>query len=124
MSSARTNAATQFLIQVASGEPRRAAEAHLAPNFKHHNPFFGAGADTLIDAMEENAKRFPDMTLSVERSIEEGNYVAVHSRIKPAPDHETLAACHIFRFESDRIAELWDIVQAEPNDSPNADGMF
>jgi hypothetical protein len=31
---------------------------------------------------------------------------------------------HIFRFQNDLIAELWDIGQAVPENSPNQFGMF
>jgi predicted SnoaL-like aldol condensation-catalyzing enzyme len=34
------------------------------------------------------------------------------------------ALAHIFRFENGRIAELWDIAQPAPSDSPNQNGMF
>jgi len=34
------------------------------------------------------------------------------------------AVVHIFRFEDDRIVELWDLGQAIPQDSPNRHGMF
>jgi len=31
---------------------------------------------------------------------------------------------HIFRFEGERIAELWDLGQPVPDGSPNEDGML
>ena len=31
---------------------------------------------------------------------------------------------HIFRFDGDRVVELWDVSQAAPEDSPNRRGMF
>ncbi len=34
------------------------------------------------------------------------------------------ALVHIFRFKEDRVAELWDIAQPVPADSPNEHGMF
>ena len=50
--------------------------------------------------------------------------VAVHSRVWHAPDDRGAALVHLFRFEGDRIAELWDIGQRVPTESPNANGMF
>ena len=35
-----------------------------------------------------------------------------------------MAGMELFRFEGDRIAELWDIVQPVPAESVNAVGMF
>ena len=40
------------------------------------------------------------------------------------PDDNGAALVHLFRFEGDRIAELWDIGQAVPEQSVNANGMF
>lgn len=34
------------------------------------------------------------------------------------------AVVHIFRFDDDRIVELWDIGQAVPEASVNENGMF
>jgi len=31
---------------------------------------------------------------------------------------------YLFRFENGRIAELWDVAQEIPADSPNANGPF
>jgi hypothetical protein len=31
---------------------------------------------------------------------------------------------HLFRFEGDRIAELWDVAQPVPAEILNADGVF
>ena len=35
-----------------------------------------------------------------------------------------IAVVHIFRFEQDRVAELWDLGQPIAADSPNENGMF
>jgi predicted SnoaL-like aldol condensation-catalyzing enzyme len=40
------------------------------------------------------------------------------------PGESGVAVVHIFRFQGDRIAELWDIGQPVPQDSPNQAGMF
>ncbi|HEY8144743.1 MAG TPA: hypothetical protein VIG06_18825 [Kofleriaceae bacterium] len=31
---------------------------------------------------------------------------------------------HIFRFEGDKVIELWDLAQEVPAESPNKSGMF
>ena len=51
-------------------------------------------------------------------------FVAVHSRVQHKPDDAPVATVHIFRFEAGRIAELWDLGQEAPADSPNQAGMF
>jgi predicted SnoaL-like aldol condensation-catalyzing enzyme len=50
--------------------------------------------------------------------------MATWSHVRQNPDDPGAALVHIFRFEGDRIVELWDIAQAIPADSPNKNGMF
>jgi predicted SnoaL-like aldol condensation-catalyzing enzyme len=50
--------------------------------------------------------------------------VIEHSHVKPKPGDAGVAVVHIFRFEGDRIAELWDVGQPVPAENPNSDGMF
>jgi predicted SnoaL-like aldol condensation-catalyzing enzyme len=40
------------------------------------------------------------------------------------PGDSGVATIHIFRFEGDRIVELWDVGQAVPENSLNDNGMF
>src|SRR6266571_5459493 len=68
-------------------------------------------AESLKAGMAEAAGKFPDTTLEVQHVLETDDLVAVHSRVQHALDTPAIAVVHIFRFEGDRIAELWDIGQ-------------
>lgn len=116
--------AVSFLKLVAAGKVREAYQSHIGPGFCHHNPFFPGDADSLMLAMEENAAKNPHKILVVKRAIEEGEIVAVHSHVKQNPEDLGGAVVHIFRFQDDRIVELWDIGQSIPENSPNNNGMF
>ncbi|MGM0852830.1 MAG: nuclear transport factor 2 family protein [Bacillota bacterium] len=116
--------AVSFLELVASGNVREAYESHVGPDFRHHNPYFPGDADSLMSAMEENAAGNPDKILEVKRAIQEGDTVAVHSHVRQNPADLGGAVVHIFRFQDDRIVELWDVGQAIPEDSPNENGVF
>jgi predicted SnoaL-like aldol condensation-catalyzing enzyme len=74
--------------------------------------------------MEENAVKNPNKLLEVKHVLEDGNLVAVHSHIRQSPEDLGGAVVHIFRFQDDRIAELWDLGQPIPKDSLNENGMF
>jgi predicted SnoaL-like aldol condensation-catalyzing enzyme len=78
----------------------------------------------LLDAIDAASKAAPDGTLEVKRIVAGDDTVAVHSHVRQRPDEPGVSVVHMFRFEGDRIAELWDIVQPIPPDSPNSDGMF
>lgn len=116
--------AIAFLRLVASGEVWEAYRKHVAQNFRHHDPFFAGDAQSLMAAMEENAANAPNKVLEIQRALEDGNLVAVHSWVRQTPEDRGGAVVHIFRFEGDRIVELWDIGQAVPESSPNEHGMF
>jgi predicted SnoaL-like aldol condensation-catalyzing enzyme len=116
--------AISFMQLVAAGKIREAYDRHVDANFRHHNAFFGGDRESLLRAMEDNAARNPDKVLDVKHTLEDGNYVAVHSHIRQNAQDRGGAAVHIFRFENGRIAELWDVGQAIPENSPNEFGMF
>ena len=120
----KKDAAVSFLRQAASGRVREAYARYVGTGFRHHNPFFAGDAQSLMTGMEENARQNPDKRLDILRALEDGDLVAVHSRVRQTPDDRGAALVHIFRFEGDRIAELWDIGQPVPAESVNSNGMF
>lgn len=115
--------AIHFLKLTATGQVQVAYEL-VAPNFIHHNPYFASDAETLKAGMLENAIQFPHMIFEVQRVIAEDLQVVVHSKIKMQADALDMAAIHIVRFENDKIVELWDIVQQQPEKMLNELGMF
>jgi predicted SnoaL-like aldol condensation-catalyzing enzyme len=124
MPASHKDVALAFLRAAASGEVREAYRKHVAPGFRHHNAFFPGDAESLMRGMEENAAKNPNKVLEVQRAIEDGDLVAVHSRVRQKPDDRGVAVVHIFRFEGGKNAELWDLGQPVPEDSPNENGMF
>jgi len=118
------DAAISFLRLAASGKAREAFQKCVGSNFRHHNPFFRGDADSLRIAMEENAAKNPKKALEVQHALEDGDLVAVHSHVRQNPDDRGAAVVHIFRFQGDRVVELWDMGQPVPENSPNENGMF
>lgn len=120
----RKDAAVLFLRLAASGKVREAYDEYTSDDLIHHNPFFAGDRQSLMKAMEDNARQFPDKTIDVKHVLEDGDLVAVHARVRMKPGHYGIGLVHIFRFEGGRIAELWDLGQEVPEDSPNENGMF
>ena len=116
--------AVDFLTRVVAGDVRGACERHVGEGFRHHNPYFPGDADSLRRGMEEDETRNPGKKLDVQVALLDGNYVAVHSRLRRSADEPDIAVVHIFRFEDGRIAELWDIAQVAPKQMVNMNGMF
>jgi predicted SnoaL-like aldol condensation-catalyzing enzyme len=116
--------ALDFLNLAAKGQSREAFKLYVGQGFKHHNVYFKGDGDTLMNAMEEAAINNPDRIFEVQRTLCDGDLVAIHSRVIQKPNDLEVALIHIFRFESDKIVELWDFGQAVPEDTVNENGMF
>lgn len=63
-------------------------------------------------------------TSQVLRTVAEGDFVVMHSRVVNGAAAGSASVMHGFRFEGDLIAELWHVGQPVPAVSPNADRMF
>lgn len=124
MANRNKDAAVSFLKMASSGDVREAYSKFVGANFKHHNPYFEGSAQTLMTAMEENARDNPNKTLNVKLAIAESDLVAVDTHVRQSPEDRGGAAVHIFRFEEGHIVELWDVGQEVPEESPNQYGMF
>ncbi len=117
-------AASEFLMLVAGGKVSEAYDRYISKTFRHHNPWFRGDAASLKKAMQMNAATNPNKSLEIQRVLQDGKEVVVFSRIRQQPEDRGSAVVHIFRFEGDRIAELWDVGQEIPEDSVNENGIF
>jgi len=124
MAQTRKATAIDFLQLAASGRVREAYQRHVAQDFRHHKPWFRGDAASLMTAMEENAREHPKKRLDVLHDLEDGELVAIHTRIRHEPDEVGFAVFHLFRFAGDRLVELWDVGQEIPATTVNEHGMF
>lgn len=113
-----------FLKLASEGKSREAFKLYVGSAFKHHNVYFKGDANTLMTAIEEDAKMNPDKIFEIQRALEDGDLVAVHSRFRQNPNDTDYAVMHIFRFEGNKVVELWDFAQAAPAEMINENGMF
>ena len=116
--------AIEFLTLIAAGKIAEAFAHHVGTGFRHHNPSCAGDASSLQEAMAQNASQYPDKIFEIQRALEDGSEVAVFSRVRQHRDDLGVAVVHIFRFENNRIVELWDIGQPVPKESINQNGMF
>jgi predicted SnoaL-like aldol condensation-catalyzing enzyme len=117
--------ATDFLRMCALGEVREAYERYVSPDFVHHNAWFPGDRESLLLAMEQSAAVEPNKSFEAKQVIDGGDKVAVLSHLRRADADVEYAVVHIARFGDDgKIAELWDLAQEIPKDSPNTLGMF
>ncbi len=116
--------AINFLQFSSSGQVAEAFQRFVGSDFVHHNPYFEGNAESLIKGMIENTKNNPDKILEIKTAILEDNLVALHSCVKFPKMGRIISAVHIFRFNRDKIVELWDIGQQVTENNLNINGMF
>jgi len=117
-------AAMQFLHLTATGKVSEAYNLYVSPDFKHHNMHFKGDADSLKKAMEESAVNLPAKELEIQFVIQEGNRVAVYSKVTVSEGEPGIALVHFFLFSDSKIVELWDLAQAPPEEIINENGLF
>ena len=118
-------AAESFLKMAGMGKVHEAYDQYVAASFIHHNQYFKGDRQSLLTAMQEASRTSPNKSIEINRIYEDGETVITHSLVtRQDPQAPDIAVVHIFRFEHDRIAELWDVGQPISNDSPNENGMF
>jgi predicted SnoaL-like aldol condensation-catalyzing enzyme len=121
----RKDGAIDFLRLSSSGKISEAYRLYIANDFRHHNGHFKGDRQSLMKAMEENHGQHPKKIFTVKHALEDGDLVAVHSHVRMGPEDELGAAVvHIFRFEGNRVVELWDLGEPVPEEIVNENGMF
>ncbi len=122
----RANRATAvaFLQLASGGKAGEAFAQFVGSGFRHHNPYFAGDAESLKAAMLENAAQFPHESIDIKHVVAENDLVAVHAHVRLQPNDPGMATIHLFRFEGDRIVELWDLGQPISTETANQYGMF
>lgn len=114
-----------FLQLAGTGRVDEAYERFIAPEFIHHNQHFPGDRESLKAAMAAAHRHSPNKAVEVRRIFEDGDFVITLSNVVGSgPVASSVAVVHIFRFEGDRVVELWDLGQALDPDSPNRNGAF
>lgn len=118
------DAASEFLKLTSKGQVTEAFDLYVASDFRHHNIHFKGDAESLKEAMIASAEYLPAKELEIQFVIQEENRVAVYSKVVISPGEPGIALVHFFRFSNGKIVELWDLVQAPPEEINNENGLF
>ena len=121
----RKDAATTFLTLASSGKVDEAYAKLIAPEFIHHNQYFKGDRESLKMAMTEAHATSPNKRIDIKRVFEDGDFVITLSQVvRGNPTDPDVAVVHIFKFEGNKVVELWDLGQLLSKDSPNRNGAF
>ncbi|MHA2027614.1 MAG: nuclear transport factor 2 family protein, partial [Candidatus Thorarchaeota archaeon] len=110
--------ALSFFDLVVTGKVRNWFDKYTSQDFIHHNQYFKGDKESLILAIEEDARANPDKQVEIKMTLVEGDLVTTYSHVQQNPDDPGFALMHIFRFKNSSIVEVWDISQAILEDSP------
>lgn len=114
--------AIDFLQNCANGNVRLAYDKYASPSFKHHNQYFKGDRDSLMKAMIEADKTHPNKSYECIFALEEADRVVVYSKV--AKENMLIAVFHAFKFQGNKIIEMWDVGQAVDANCPNENGVF
>jgi len=115
--------AKAFLQGVVTEKVRKVYELYTLPNFKHHNGYYSGDRESLLEGMLQSNTVFPNKKLTIKLAVAEPPFVTLLSHVQ-ITDNKEVAVVHVYRFEGDKIAEMWDISQEVPENCPNENGMF
>jgi predicted SnoaL-like aldol condensation-catalyzing enzyme len=116
--------AINFLDKVVEGKIEEAFEKYVDASFVHHNAFFKGDRASLITAMKEEDQMNPQKEIRTIHALQDGNMVCVFSHVKQNPSDRGWAVSHLFRFNNEKIAEMWDVGMEVPEEEINENGVF
>ena len=101
-----------------------AAAKYFGPRYVQHNPGAANGPEGFKRLVGFLKEKFPNSRNEIKRVIAEGDLVVLHVHSKRSPDDRGRAIVDIFKVESGKIVEHWDVVQDVPEKSANDNTMF
>jgi predicted SnoaL-like aldol condensation-catalyzing enzyme len=106
------------------GEPAKAVELYVGPEYTQHNPLVGDGKAAFTAYFERMAKEYPKKEIEFVRAVAEGDLVALHTH-QTWPGDEEYVTMDFFRFDQEgKIVEHWDSIQKIPSESRNENSMY
>ena len=101
-----------------------AAATYFGPRYVQHNPGAANGPEGFKRLVGFLKEKFPNSRNEIKRVIAEGDLVVLHVHSKRSPEDRGRAIVDIFKVESGKIVEHWDVVQDVPEKSANDNTMF
>lgn len=116
--------AIDFLSMIIQGKINEAYDKYVNLKGKHHNMYTPSGFTNLLQGMQAAEDQNPNKQFQIKNVFGEDDLIAVHSHLTLSANEPGMATVHMFRFDNNKIVELWDIAQPIPKDLINTDGPF
>lgn len=105
-------------------KPTEAAKKYFGDKYIQHNPQVPNGAAAFYNYFEGFYKEHPKANVKIHRVIADGDLVALHLHSKTDEKDLGRAVVDIFRLESGKIVEHFDVAQTVPAKTANGNTMF
>jgi predicted SnoaL-like aldol condensation-catalyzing enzyme len=121
----KANTVAFHTTAIFNGDVESAFRSYGGTPYRQHNPLIEDGMEGLrkfVSAMKANR---PNAHGEIERVFADGDYVILHSRwhgLSDSPRGE--AVVDIYRWESGKVVEHWDVIQPIPEKAANTNTMF
>jgi len=99
-----------------------AADKYIMENYIQHNPTVADGRQALKDALSQWFKNAPREKIDIQHIGADGDFVYIRTRTQSGD--KIMSVIDIFRIESGKIAEHWDVIQEVPAKAANDHPMF
>jgi predicted SnoaL-like aldol condensation-catalyzing enzyme len=114
----------EFYDKALNQKDFEAAAKHFGPRYIQHNPNASDGIEGFRKFIEFRREKFPNARSEIKRALADGDLVVLHVHAVREPGERGAAIVDIFRLESGRIVEHWDVVQPIPEKAANDNTMF
>ena len=110
--------------QVLNSMNSSAVDRFIAPEYIQHNQGVEPGRDALRRFLDMIREQTPEAVHDVKRAFVDGDHVTVHYHVRRWPGDPGWAVIDIFRVESGKIVEHWDVMQDLVEGGPNPNSPF
>jgi len=114
----------QFYEAAINQKNFEAASKFIGSRYTQHNPKAADGPEGLKAFLAFLREKFPDYHSDIKRIFADGDYVILHVHNVPVPGSRGNAIIDIFKLESGKIVEHWDVRQEIPETAANSNTMF
>ena len=102
---------------------RKAFMDFVAEDYIQHNPSISNGREEAIKMLEPKFSS-KDAAFEIKRILVDSDLVAIHLNGKLSANTLGVAVVDMYRIESGKIVEHWDVLQVVPEMSANENTMF
>ena len=113
-----------FYTEAVNRRDSAAAERFLGQPYVQHRSDAADGAEGLREFIERMRARYPRSHAEVKQVFADGDHVILHVHVVREPGQRGSAHVDIFRLDSGKIVEHWDVDTPIPATSVNPNGAF